>query len=58
MREYYLSLRLLAEHIYTARTSTGQVRDASDFHAWMVELSELAEQSGSLQEFFEQIRCI
>jgi hypothetical protein len=54
-REYYLFLKILAEHIYTARLSTGQLRDASDFHAWLVELSEIAEESGSLNEFFRQI---
>jgi hypothetical protein len=55
VREYYLFLILLAERMYTAKLSTGQIRDAADFHAWLVELSEIAERSGSLEEFFEQI---
>jgi hypothetical protein len=55
VREYYLFLKILAERIYTARLSTGQLRDASDFHAWLVELSEIAELSGSLEEFFKQM---
>jgi hypothetical protein len=37
-----LLLTLLAERMYTARLSTGQIRDAADFHAWLVELSEIA----------------
>jgi hypothetical protein len=41
--------------MYTARLSTGQLRDAADFHAWLVELSEIAERAGSLEEFFEKI---
>lgn len=55
VREYYLFLRLLAERIYTARLPTGQIRDAADFHAWLEELSKIAEQSDSLAEFFKQI---
>jgi hypothetical protein len=55
VREYYLFLKILAGRIYTARLSTGQIRDASDFHAWLIELSEIAELSGSLEEFFRQI---
>jgi hypothetical protein len=55
VREYYFFLTLLAERMYTAKLSTGQIRDAADFHAWLVELSEIAERAGSLEEFFEQI---
>jgi hypothetical protein len=55
VQEYALFVRVLAERMYTARLSTGQLRDAADFHAWLVELSEIAERSGSLEEFFEQI---
>jgi hypothetical protein len=55
MREYALFVRLLAERIYTAKLSTGPIRDAADFHAWLVELSEIAERSVSLEEFFRQI---
>jgi len=50
-----LFVRLLAERIYTAKLSTGPIRDAADFHAWLVELSEIAERSVSLEEFFRQI---
>jgi len=55
MREYSLFVRLLAERIYTTRLSTGRLRDAGDFHAWLMEVSEIAERSVSLQEFFDQI---
>jgi hypothetical protein len=53
--EYHLFLRLLAERMYTAKLTTGQIRDAADFHAWLIELSEVAERSASLEEFFERI---
>jgi hypothetical protein len=55
VREYYLFLKILAERIYTARLSTGQIRDAADFHAWLIEVSEIAERSGSVEEFFKLI---
>jgi hypothetical protein len=55
VREYYLFLTLLAERIYTARLPTGQIRDAADFHAWLVELSETAKRSDSLAEFLKRI---
>jgi hypothetical protein len=55
MREYSLFVKLLAERMYTAKLSTGRIRDASDFHAWLIEVSEIAERSGSLEEFFERI---
>jgi len=42
--EYALFLRLLAERVYTARLpGTGQLRDVSDFHAWLTELADRAE---------------
>jgi hypothetical protein len=47
--------KLLAERVHTVRLSTGPIRDASDFSAWLLELSELAERSTSLDEFLEQI---
>ena len=50
-----LFLTLLAERVYTARLPTGQIRDAGDFHAWLVELGETAERSDSLAKFFKQI---
>lgn len=53
--EYYRFLTLLAERVHTARLSTGPIRDASDFHAWLVELSEIAERSASLEELLKQI---
>jgi hypothetical protein len=53
--ELALFVRLLAERIYTVRLSTGQLCDASDFHAWLVEVSELAARSGTLDEFLAQI---
>lgn len=55
MLELALFVRLLAERMYTARLSTGQIRDASDFHAWLVEVSEIAARSASLDEFLERI---
>jgi hypothetical protein len=53
--EYHQFLILLAERVHTARVSTGPVRDASDFHEWLLALGELAERSTSLEEFFKQI---
>jgi hypothetical protein len=55
MQEYAQFVRLLAERIYTAKLSTGEIRDTSDFHAWLVEVSEIAEHSSSMEEFFEHI---
>ena len=55
MPELALLVRLLAERMYTVRLSTGQLCDASDFHAWLVEVSELAARSGTLDEFLAQI---
>jgi hypothetical protein len=48
MKEYELFLRLLAERVYTAKG----LRDASDFHAWLMELSKKAAEAETLQEFF------
>jgi hypothetical protein len=53
--ELALFVRLLAEQVYTARLPTGQLRDASDFHAWLIEVSEIAAHSKSLDQFLEQI---
>jgi hypothetical protein len=55
MQEYALFARLLAERMYTAKLPTGEIRDASDFHAWLIEISKIAERSASLEELFEQI---
>jgi hypothetical protein len=57
MREYSQFLRLLAERVYDATLRDGlSVRDASDFHAWLLEASETAEDSVSLEEFFSHLR--
>jgi hypothetical protein len=48
MREYELFLRLLAERVYTAKG----LHDASDFHAWLLELSKKAAEAASLEDFF------
>jgi hypothetical protein len=55
MREYELFLRLLAERVYTARLSTGRLRDASDFHAWLLECAEKAATSTSVEELFSKL---
>jgi hypothetical protein len=55
MLELSLFVRFLAERMYTAQLDTGQIRDASDFHAWLVEVSEKALRANTLNEFFEQI---
>ena len=48
MRDIALFLRLLSEHVY-------HLRDAGDFHAWLLECSELAGQCSTVQEFFESV---
>lgn len=56
MHEYAIFMRLLAERTYTAKLSTSSpLHDATDFHDWLLELSEVAERSASLEEFFEKI---
>jgi hypothetical protein len=55
MPELAIFVRLLAEQMYTARLSTGQIRDAADFHAWLVQVSEIAARSGTLEELLERI---
>jgi len=56
MREYELFLRLLAERVFKARLASGaRVLDASDFHAWLLELSEKAARAKSLEEFFRSL---
>lgn len=55
MQEYALFVRLLAERMYSAKLSTGQIRDAGDFHAWLLEVSEIAERSETLEEFLGKI---
>jgi len=55
VRDYSLFLRILAERVYEARATDLPIRDTSDFHAWLVELSEIADNADTPQEFFEQI---
>jgi hypothetical protein len=47
--------KLLAEQMYTAKLPTGPIRDAGDFHAWLLKVSEIAAQSSSLEEFLRNI---
>jgi hypothetical protein len=51
MREYELFLKLLAERVYTAPS----LRDASDFHAWLLECAALAASAATMQEFFHKL---
>jgi len=54
VREYALFLRLLADHVLSARLSSGsRVLDAGDFRGWLTELSDLAEAAGTMEEFFD-----
>jgi hypothetical protein len=56
VRDIQLFLRLLAERVYTARLSTtGALRDAGDFHAWLVECSDIAGRSTTMQDFFDML---
>jgi hypothetical protein len=55
VRDIQLFLRLLAERVYTARLSTGLLRDASDFHQWMLELADLAGTCVTMEDFFRQL---
>ena len=55
MPELALFAKLLAERLYTAKLATGPLRDAGDFHAWLLEVSEIAARSGSLEEFLRNI---
>ena len=57
VREYELILRLLAERVYTARLDDGRrIRDAMDFKEWLLEASEKARGSSSLEEFFSHLQ--
>ena len=53
VRDIQLFLRLLAERVYTARLSTGLLRDTSDFHAWLIECSDRAGRSETVRDFFD-----
>ncbi|MFZ1007922.1 MAG: hypothetical protein WAN65_13865 [Candidatus Sulfotelmatobacter sp.] len=55
MRDYAIFLKLLAERVYTAQLGNGaRVLDPSDFRAWLVELSDIADRSSSVDEFFKR----
>ena len=57
MREYALFLRLLAEEVYTVCLEGGQrLLDAMDFKEWLLEASEKAGETHSLDEFFSRLR--
>jgi hypothetical protein len=45
MRDIQLFLKLLAERVY-------HLRDASDFHAFLLKCSDLAGQCTTVEEFF------
>ena len=55
VRETELFLTLLAERVYTARLSTGALRDASDFYVWLLECDEQAGQSATMHDFFDKL---
>jgi hypothetical protein len=55
MKSVQLFLSLLAERVYTARTSTGPLRDASDFREWLTEAADLAGSCNSMEEFFRRL---
>jgi hypothetical protein len=56
VREYEIFLRLLAERVYTARLDDGRrIRDAMDFKEWLLEASQKAGQSQTLEEFFSKL---
>jgi len=56
VRDYELLLRALAERVPTARLSTGFLRDAANFRAWLPELSEHAAAANTVDEFFSKIK--
>jgi hypothetical protein len=55
MPELALFAKLLAERMYTAILPAGPLRDAGDFHAWLLKVSEIAVQCSSLEEFLRNI---
>jgi hypothetical protein len=56
VREYELLFHALAERVPTARLSTGYLRDAADFKAWLLELADHAALSNTVEEFFGRIK--
>jgi hypothetical protein len=56
MRDIQLFLRVLAKKVYSARLASGiRVLDASDFNAWLLECSDVAGHSATMQEFFDRL---
>jgi hypothetical protein len=56
VKEYELFLRLLAERALTAHLDSGiRVLDAGDFKEWLLEASEKAGRSTTLEEFFAKL---
>lgn len=56
MREYEIFLRLLAERALTAHLDSGiRVIDAGDFKQWLLEASEKAATSPTLESFFDKL---
>jgi hypothetical protein len=56
VHEFALFLRLLAEKVYTARLERGQrLLDVMDFKQWLFELSDIAEHSPTIEEFFRKL---
>jgi len=53
VRDIALLLRILTEHVHTARLVCGvRILDVQDFRAWLLELSEKAEQVNTIDELF------
>jgi hypothetical protein len=56
MRDIELLLRLLAERSLNAKLDSGiRVLDASDFREWLIECSEKAARSTTVEEFFSKL---
>jgi len=56
VREYEIFLRLLAERALTAHLDSGiRVIDAGDFKQWLLEASEKAATSPTLESFFDKL---
>lgn len=56
MREYELLLRILAERVLNAHLDSGiRVLDAGDFREWLLECSEKAARSVTVDDFFSKL---
>ena len=56
MHDIALFLRLLSERVYTARFASGiRVLDVSDFNAWLLECSALADRCDTVEQFFNRL---